>query len=77
MLVFVVLNQIVATECMIIAPVALEFCTRFVLGLFVLNEIALKVSLMITLVALKFSTRVNPKHMIPLTVFAEALYSHK
>ena len=69
MLVSFVLNQIVATECMIIAPAALEFCNSFVLGLFVLNEITLKVSLMITLVTLKFSTRVNPKHMIPLTVF--------
>ena len=53
MFVFFVLNQIVAIECMIIAPVAFEFSTRFVLGLFVLNEITLKVSLMITLVALK------------------------
>ena len=65
MFVFFVLNQIVATERMIIAPAALELCTSFVLGLFVLNEITLKVSLMITLVTLIFSTGVNPEHMFP------------
>ena len=43
MFVFFVLNQINAIECLMIAPVALEFCTSFVLGLLVLNEITLKV----------------------------------